>query len=265
MRKLNLKIFCSAVCFLLLISQPAFCDVKLPRLVSDGVVLQRDADVKIWGWADANEKVSISFNGKTYQTAAGVDGKWAVTLSDLKAGGPYTMEINATNNITLKNILIGDVWVCSGQSNMELPMSRVANKYPDIIANSENSNIRQFIVPHIYDFNEPKDDLKSGQWVSANPKSVLEFTAVGYFFAKVLYEKYHVPVGLINASLGGSPAEAWMSEDALKAFPAYLKTAEKYKDSNYIDQVMEKDKAASDAWYARIQQLDKGLEKGQMP
>ena len=262
--KFKVKIPGSAIsCFVLLISQVALCQVKLPLLISDGMVLQRDADVKIWGWADANEKITVSFNSKTYDAAAGTDGKWVVMLSDLKAGGPYSMDINASNHITLTNILIGDVWVCSGQSNMELPMNRVKNRYPDVIANADNPNIRQFIVPHVYDFKGPKENLKSGSWVSANPKSVLEFTAVGYFFAKELYEKYHVPIGLINASLGGSPAQAWLSEDALKAFPEYLQTAKKFKDSNYISQITEKEKAVSDAWYGRIQQLDKGLEKGQ--
>ena len=264
--KFKIKIFGSAVCcFVLLISQAAFCTVKLPLLVSDGMVLQRDANVKIWGWADANEKIAISFNGKTYNSTAEADGKWSVILSELKAGGPYNMDINAGNHITLANILVGDVWVCSGQSNMELPMNRVKYRYPDVIANADNPNIRQFVVTHIYDFMTPKDDFKSGSWVSANPKSVLEFTAVGYFVAKELYEKYHVPIGLINASLGGSPAQAWLSEDALKAFTEYLQTAEKFKDSNYINQIVEKDKAVSDAWYGRIQQLDKGLEKSQKP
>jgi sialate O-acetylesterase len=188
-----------------------------------------------------------------------------VVLSELKAGGPYNMDIKASNHISIKNIMIGDVWVCSGQSNMELPMNRVKYRYPEAIARSDNPNIRQFIVPHIYDFQKPHEDMKSGRWVSANPKSVLEFTAVGYFFAKELYEKYHVPIGLIKASLGGSPAQAWLSEDALKAFPEYLETEEKFKDSSYLNQIMEKDKAVNDAWYSRIQQLDKGLEKGQKP
>jgi sialate O-acetylesterase len=264
--KSNVKIFGLAVCcYVLMIFQTAFCQVRLPRLVSDGMVLQRDAKVKVWGWAEAGEKVTINFNGKTYSATAGTDGKWAVMLSSLKAGGPYSMEINAGNHITLKNILIGDVWVCSGQSNMELPMNRVKDKYPDVIAHSDNPNIRQFIVPQRYVFGAPQEDLQSGNWESANPQSVLHFTAVGYFFAKTLYEKYHVPIGLINASLGGSPAQAWMSEDALKAFPAYLETAEKYKDSNYVNQVKEKDKAVSDAWYGRIQQLDKGLTNGEKP
>lgn len=265
--KLKVKILGSAICcFVLLISQAALCRVKLPLLISDGMVLQRDADVKIWGWADKGEKVTINFNGKTYNATTGTDGKWSVMLSELKAGdGPYSMDINASNHIILTNIMIGDVWVCSGQSNMELAMDRVKYRYPDVVAHADNPNIRQFVVPHRYDFQGPQEDLKSGRWESANPESVLHFSAVGYFFAKELFEKYHVPIGLINASLGGSPAQAWLSEDALKVFPEYLQTAEKFKDGNYINQIVEKDKAVSDAWYSRIQQLDNGLEKGQKP
>ena len=264
--KLNVKTLGPALsCYVLLICQTAFCNVRLPRLVSDGMVLQRDATVKIWGWADEGEKVTINFKGKTYTTAAGTDGKWMVTLSPLKAGGPYNMEIKATNLITLKSILIGDVWICSGQSNMELSMDRVKDKYPDIIAHSDNPSIRQFIVPDRYNFNTPQEDLESGNWESANPKTVLNFTAVGYFFAKELFEKYKVPIGLMNASLGGSPAQAWLSEDALKAFPEYLATAEKYKDIAYINQIKEKDKAVNDAWYNRIRQIDKGLAPGEKP
>jgi sialate O-acetylesterase len=261
----NIKIFGSALSYLLIISQTVFCQVRLPRLVSDGMVLQRDASVKIWGWAEAGEEISISFNGKTYNTAADTDGKWAVTLPELKAGGPYSMDINASNHLTLKDILIGDVWVCSGQSNMDLTMDRVKYRYEDVIANSNNPAIRRFFVSKRYDFNTPQEDLQSGRWESANPKSILRFTATGYFFAKALYEKYEVPIGLIHASVGGSPAQAWLSEDALKAFPEYLQTVKKFKDSSYLNQILEKDNATSNAWYSRIKQLDKGLEKGQKP
>jgi sialate O-acetylesterase len=261
--KLNLKIFGSAVCFLLLISQAAFCRVRLPWLLSDGMVLQRDANVKVWGWAEAGEKVTINFKGKTYTSAAGTDGKWMVTLSPSKAGGPYNMEIKAANLITLKNILIGDVWICSGQSNMELPMDRVKDKYPDVIANSDNPSIRQFIVPDRYNFNTPQEDLESGSWESANPGTILNFTAVGYFFAKELFKRYNVPIGLINASLGGSPAQAWMSEDALKQYPEYLETAKKLKDDDYINQIETKDKTAEDTWYSLLRQKDKGLATGE--
>ncbi len=264
--KLNVKVLSLALCCcVLLISQTAFCNVRLPLLISDGMVLQRNAAVKVWGWADEGEKVTISFNGKTYTTTAGTDGKWMVTLSKTKAGGPYTMEIDAANHITLKNILIGDVWVCSGQSNMVLPMQRVRDLYEDVIAASENPAIRQFLVPDRYNFNTSEEDFLSGSWVSANPETVLNFTAAGYFFAKELYEKYHIPIGLIKTCLGGSPAEAWMSEDALKAFPEHLATAEKFKDTALIKQIKEKDKAVENAWYRLLDLTDKGLANKEKP
>ncbi len=264
--KINIRILVSTLClYLLFISQPAFCNVKLPLLISDGMVLQRDAEVKIWGWADAGEKITINFIDKTYYAATDSDGKWTVSLSELKAGGPYEMEITASNHITLKNILIGDVWVCSGQSNMELTMERLKDKYPDEITNSDNNSIRQFEVPNRYNFNAPQEDLESGAWQPANPETIFKFTAIGYFFAKELYQKYHFPIGLINASLGGSPAQSWMSEDALKAFPEHLKTAIKYKDTAYVNKIIEKDKARSDAWYSLLDKKDKGLANKEKP
>ncbi len=157
--KFNSKVFNSIIySCLLIVLQTAFCSVRLPKLVSDGMVLQRDTKVKVWGWADANEKITINFIGKTYKTTAAADGKWTVPLGSLKAGGSYDMEIQGNNKITIKNILIGDVWVCSGQSNMELTMERAKYKYPDVIAKCENPNIRQFEVPDRYVFESPQDD-----------------------------------------------------------------------------------------------------------
>ena len=248
-------------CIVLSIIQTVFSQVRLPILISDGMVLQRDANVKVWGWAEKSEKITLNFIGKTYKTKAGEDGKWTIKFSGLKAGGPYDMEIAGSNRIILKNILIGDVWICGGQSNMQLPMGRVKDKYSNIIAASYNDKIRQFIVPEIYDFKKTHDDFQTSKWESANPENVLHFTAVGYFFAKKLYEKYKVPIGLINTAIGGSPAQAWMSEDALKEFPEYLQIAEKFKDENYIKQIKENDKAVSDAWYGTLNQLDKGYQE----
>ncbi|UCG56226.1 MAG: beta galactosidase jelly roll domain-containing protein [Phycisphaerales bacterium] len=254
------------VCFLLLSSsETAVCRIRLPRLISDGMVLQRDGSARIWGWAAADEKVTIDFDGKTYSDIAGTDGKWAIMLFELKAGGPHSMEISGSNHISLKDILIGDVWVCSGQSNMDLPMDRVKERYPDVIANSDNPAIRRFFVSKRYDFNTAQEDLQSGHWESANPESVLRFTATGYFFARALYEEYKVPVGLIHASVGGSPAEAWLSEEALKQFPVHLETAEKFRDQAYLNQIAGKDKAVSDAWYRLLQQKDEGLADGRKP
>jgi sialate O-acetylesterase len=259
-----MKISRSLICFcLLFFTGAAFCKIRLPRLISNGMVLQRGDSAKISGWAAADENVTITINGKTYRDTTGKDGEWTVMLSELKAGGPYDMEINGSNRITLKDILIGDVWVCSGQSNMALTMARVEERYSDVIANSNNPSIRRFFVSKRYDFNTPQEDLESGFWESANPETVLHFTATGYFFAKALYEKYKVPIGLIHASVGGSPAEAWLSEDALKKFPAHLETAIKFRDSDYLNQIVDKDKAVSDAWYGLLQQKDKGMTDSQ--
>ncbi|UCD38914.1 MAG: sialate O-acetylesterase, partial [Fidelibacterota bacterium] len=161
--------------------------------------------------------------------------------------------------------MVGDVWVCSGQSNMVLPMERVQDKYTKEIANCENRSIRQFLVPTRYDFHTPQEDVESGSWESADPEKVLKFTAAGYFFAKALFERYGVPIGLINASVGGSPARAWLSEDALQAFPQHVETLAQYKDDDYVEQILARDKAISNAWYTRARQLDKGFAAGQQP
>ncbi|MCX6237314.1 MAG: beta galactosidase jelly roll domain-containing protein [Bacteroidia bacterium] len=251
------KLLCA---FLLLISMSSFGQLKLPRLIQDGMILQREAPVKIWGWASVGEKVTLQFNNQSFNTVTGDNGKWQITLPAQKAGGPFSMEIVASNRISLKDILFGDVWLCSGQSNMEYPMNRLTDKYADIIPRCENSNIRQFKVLQVYDFNAPKDDYPSGSWVAVTPKTILDYSAVAYFFARDLYEKYHVPIGIINASVGGSPAEAWMSADALKEFPNYLAEAKKFKNQSYINQIQTSERKASYDWYAKLNQTDKGLQ-----
>ena len=162
-------------------------------LVNDGMVLQRGNGTRIYGRAPAGRKITINFNGKTYNTTAGSDDKWMVMLTGLKAGGPYDMEINANGRRTIRNVLIGDVWVCSGQSNMELPMERLKYRYADIIADSENPAIRHFAVPLRYDFNTPQEEIESGRWESANPENILNFSGTGYFFARALFEVWAAP------------------------------------------------------------------------
>jgi sialate O-acetylesterase len=249
---------------LLVASQVAVCNIKLPRLVSDGMVLQREDSVRVWGWASPGEKVIVRFLGRADSTITGSDGEWAIMLPPMKAGGPYSMEIDGSNHVVINNILVGDVWVCSGQSNMQLPMARVAWKYPDVIAHSDNPYIRQLLVPNEYDFGAPKEDIQWAQWQPANPWTVLQFTAAGYFFARTLYEKYHVPIGLINTSVGGTPIEAWMSKDALKDFPAILERGEKSNDNAYRDSVTKRNNSISDSWNASVWQQDEGL-KGDKP
>lgn len=233
--------------------------IRLPRLVSDGVILQRNEKVKIWGWASPKEKIKLQFKSKTYSTEADQQGNWIIILPAQKAGGPYQMTLKASNEIIIKDILFGDVWICSGQSNMELPMERLKEKYGEVIKNAKNTNIRQFLVPDKYDFKKEQTDFDSGNWVAADPNTVLEFSGVAYFFAKNIYEKYPVPIGLINTALGGSPVEAWMSENALTEFPKAYEESQKFKNDEYIKQIETSDKTRSDDWYALVNALDKGL------
>lgn len=234
--------------------------VRLPRLISDGMVLQRDSKVKIWGWASPDEPVTVQFNKSKYKTKSNEKGEWNITLPKLKAGGPFDMMIAASNSITINDILIGDVWVCSGQSNMEMPMRRVYPLYESDIANSTNNFIRQFTVPQKYDFNIAHTDLDNGSWQSANPETVLNFSAAAYFFAKDLYDKYKIPIGLIHTSLGGSPAEAWISEETLKNFPHYYQEAQQFKDSSLIKQIETSDQQRIQVWYTQLDQKDLGYK-----
>lgn len=229
------KLFYVVISITIIFCNISYGEIRLPRLVRDSTILQRDTKVKIWGWASPGEKITIDFLKKKYKTVADARGNWMVELSPMKAGGPYTMKIDAKNHIVLNDILIGDVWFCSGQSNMVHQMRLHSVKYPDEIANANYPEIRQFWIPTMTDLEGPRNDLPTGYWKSANPENVLDFSAVAYFFAKDLYEKYHVPIGIINASVGGTPIEAWSSEDGLKEFPSIEKTIEKNKDTAYVN------------------------------
>ena len=209
--------------------------IKLPRLVTDSMVLQRDAEVKIWGWASPKEKITIRFQNKNYKTTTGPDGKWLVKLSPMKAGGPYIMDITGSNKITLKDILIGDVWFCSGQSNMVHQLNIHDVTYAGDIADANYPQIRQFWIPTLTNLTGPKDDLPAGNWKAAVGEDIRPFSAVAFFFAKKIYEKYKIPIGIINASVGGTPIEAWTSETGLKEFPTLQTTIEKNKDTAYVN------------------------------
>ncbi|TDH26991.1 sialate O-acetylesterase [Segetibacter sp. 3557_3] len=229
-----MKAFLFIISMLLLFTSRISAQVRLPQLVRDSMILQRDQKVNVWGWAKSGEKITVSFAGKKYRTTAR-DGQWRIALAPLKAGGPYTMNIDASNHITLKEILIGDVWFCSGQSNMVHQMELHSVLYATDVASANYPQIRQFWVPNITSLQGPEDDLPFGFWKSANPNDVRQFSAVAYFFARKLYDTYKVPIGLINASWGGTPIESWLSEDGFKTFPANLTTIQKNKDTAYIN------------------------------
>lgn len=213
----------------------ASSQIRLPALVRDSMVLQRDVKLKIWGWATKGEKVSVRFNGRSYKTTANADGRWLVTLAPAKAGGPFTMEVTGSNKITLRNILVGDVWFCSGQSNMYHALELHHDFYREEIAAANNAAIREFQVPLEVNLQGPADDFTGGRWKTATQDNILKFSVVAYFFAKALHDQYQVPIGIIHSSYGGSPAEAWISENGLRDFPAYLKVVTQNKDTAYVN------------------------------
>jgi sialate O-acetylesterase len=202
------------VSIFLLFSALLSANVTLPLLFSDGMVLQRNKSIPIWGFADANEKIEVHFNKQIKKTQADKNGKWMLKLDSEKAGGPFELTIIGKNKIVLKNVLVGEVWICSGQSNMEFPIFLVQNA-KDEIADSDYPMIRHFGVAQDLS-GTPKEDLKAGKWEAASKETVARFTAVGYFFAKKLYAELNIPIGIIHTSWGGTNVETWTSREAFQ-------------------------------------------------
>jgi sialate O-acetylesterase len=247
---------------LFILSAGVYANIKLPVLISDGMVLQRDSRISIWGWASPGEKVRVKFNNKTFSTVTDSKGNWKVILAPMKAGGPYTMEVKGNNSIVIKDILIGDVWFCSGQSNMVLNMERVKEKYPDDIASASFPEIRNFFVPTASDVTSIHNDLPPGKWIPATPENILGFGALTFFFARSIYNEYKVPIGIINSSVGGTPIEAWISEEGLKEFPKLTVRIESFKDTAFINPVLRtaaKRTALSQAVSTNVEIKDKGM------
>ncbi len=234
--KVLLKII---IFFIFFLASPLYANISLPRLFTDNMVLQRNEEINIWGWADAYEKVEITMFKKKYKAQADKNGKWLIKLPAKAVGGPYKMLIKGKNTIELKNIMFGDVWVCSGQSNMYFRVAAAKNSYLDI--NDANyENIRLFQIDKDANY-QPKDDLASGEWLVCTPETVRRFSAVAYFFGRTLHDSTHVPIGLIHASWGGSLIQAWMPTDAFKEFPAYFKILREIEQTTgYFEQLEKK-------------------------
>lgn len=202
------------VTFVLFFSLFANANVRMPLLFSDGMVLQRNKEIPVWGWADANEKVTVHFNKQTKTIQADNNGKWMVKLASEKAGGPFELAITGKNKIVIKNVLVGEVWICSGQSNMEFQVSKTMNA-KDEINDSNYPMIRHFGVAQDLS-GTPKEDLKAGKWEVSNKETVGNFTAVGFYFAKKIYNELKIPIGIINTSWGGTNVETWTSREAFE-------------------------------------------------
>ena len=199
---------------LLMTFAQAHASVRLPNLIADHMVVQRNAPVSIWGWADAREQVTVSFRGQAKSVTAGPDGHWQVLLDPMQSGGAFEMSILGTNSnqIVLRDVLVGEVWVASGQSNMWWPVRLSANSKNEI-AKASYPNIRLFTVKQVV-VRAPMPDT-DGNWTAVSPETVADFSAVAYFFGREINERARVPVGLIDASWGATPVEGWISRPSL--------------------------------------------------
>lgn len=212
--KLNTLKLGMIILFLFILTFNSKADVKPAKIFSSNMVLQKGIENTIWGWAGKNEKVSLTLNGQTVKTKAGQDGKWTTKLPAMNYGGPYTLTIKGKNVVTMENVMIGEVWVCSGQSNMEWAV-RNTNNAQEEIANANYPNIRLYtVLKKISQF--PVADLEKGEWSVCSPETVPGFSAVAYFFGQKIHTDLNVAVGLINTSWGGTVAETWTSPETIK-------------------------------------------------
>ncbi|MEI7501083.1 MAG: sialate O-acetylesterase [Bacteroidota bacterium] len=231
-----------------------FGNVRVSTIFSDHMVLQRNKTIPVWGWADPNENVIVEFNQQSKSVKADSSGKWMVHLDPEKAGGPFKLIIKAGNKLTFRDILVGEVWICSGQSNMEFMVKSVADAETEI-AEANYPQIRHFIVPKdISAF--PKDELTEGHWDVCSPETIGDFTAVGYFFAREIFNEIKIPIGLINATWGGTVVETWTSKNTLERNDDFKDIIAAISSFNQ-DSLIEAKKRASEKY---LSQLTKKIE-----
>ena len=243
------------------LSLEAVAKISLPQLFQSGMVLQRDKAIPVWGKADAGEMVTIRFNKKQYVTTAGINGKWRIDLPKMKAGGPYTMTVG---DIVLTNILIGDVWLLSGQSNIDVTIERVYPQYTQEIDTYENPNVRLFRVQNETDTHGVRDDIKPTpiNWKPLNKQNAWLFSAVGYFLGKRMQEQTKVPQGIIVNSWGGTPIEAWISADSLQQdYPLLVKKTQLYQNDSYVKAQAQANMEADRQWQKLLNEQDPGIEQ----
>jgi len=239
-------------------------EIWMPQMFQNGMVLQRNQTVRIWGTAGGGETVTVLFRGKKYQVVADSSGKWTVKLPKMKAGGPYEMTVSESGNpsaVTISDVMVGDVWLCSGQSNIDITVERVYPQYRDEIDTYSNDKIRLFRVYTDY-ATEPQQDVKPSQWSKMSKQEAWQFSAVGYFLAKKMFENTGVPQGVICNSLGGSPIQAWIPLDSVKQIPGdYYSKYFLYTDSQYVATQSRANQRANDVWFERLNTTDRGVKE----
>lgn len=234
-----------------------YAEVQLPSVFSDHMVLQRNQPVKIWGWAEKGEHIKIRFAGNVVDLIV-KDSAWLLEMPAMKAGGPYRMIITGNNKIVYDDIMIGDVWFCSGQSNMAWTVAN--SKDPeDEIASADFPTIRLFHVPNQISLEET-GNIDSTSWSVCSPKSVKDFSAVAYYFGRNIHKHSKVPIGLINSSWGGTVIETWMSKDAIDRFEVYDEKMTEKQQVN-LEQLLKEKMAVKEAILAEAAD-EEGLQNG---
>jgi sialate O-acetylesterase len=231
-------------------------DVTLPYILSDNMVLQRDVPLNIWGWARAGEKVTVLFNGQKVSVKTAADGTWMVHLKPVPAGGPYELTVSGKNSIVLKNILAGDIWVCSGQSNMEWPLAQSRHWQKDRNSTG-NPMLRLFYVPKNMSM-KPLDNTMEAGWEVCDEKSAAVFSAIGYYFGVQLNRQLNVPIGLINTNWGGTDIETWTSLETMYADKDYKSTIDNMKTLN-LEELERESNRQYLAWQQAIEKEDPGV------
>jgi sialate O-acetylesterase len=226
-------------------------------LISNGMIMQRDKAFPLW----SKIKLTAVFLNKTYESQQ-IEGRWLITLDPVSAGGPFYLELAAEDKTyVIQNIYAGDVWMCAGQSNMEMPMERLSDDYSEEWKNDSFPVIRQFKVPQECDFNTQRDEISGGSWVSPTVETLHEFSGAAWFFAKMMYEKHKVPIGLINTAWGGTPVETWMSKEALASYPEKIAVGEVFADAAAREGIVNKTTTAIQEWDALVSIEDMGLSE----
>lgn len=244
----------------LAVSSTVTAAVRLPHLISDGMVVQYDKPLRLWGWADPGEKVQIFLDHQSSPTAvttADSLGNWHLEIPPLPLGAKHSLKIN---NLQINDIAVGWVLLCSGQSNMELPVSRIMERWGPDIRGYVNPDIREYSVPKEISFHGPVPDTSTpARWLDVNGSNEQRFSALGYYTARALHQATGLPVGIVNASWGGTPIESWMSRQMLAPFPYYLHQYDIFASDSLRHQITLSEKAQTQAWNAILDVSDPGL------
>lgn len=229
--------------------------LSLPGILSDGCVLQQGEKTRIWGWGPKEQEVSVTLAGRRQRAVVGLDERFEVIFQNLPSGGPYTLEVTCKigQKIHRSPVYVGEVFVCAGQSNMELPMRRVWERFPEEFSGQGVQDVHLYKVMEHYDFTNPLEDHLSAEWRNCRRENLEEVSAVSYFLGKYLYESRKVPVGIINLSLGGTPIEAWMSREGISKWPELLEHRRKLQDVKVQKNLVEQYEKAEKDWQKEIE------------